>query len=92
MLDRKFILENADAVKQNCANRNIKVDVDQLVKMETARRVKQIEVQDLNTEANAASKQIGKAKDDAEREPLKVAARELSKKKDAAQAEHDDGR
>ena len=89
MLDRKYILENVDAVKQNCANRNIKVDIDRLVEMETARRVKQQEVQDLNTEANAASKQIGKAKDDAEREPLKVAARELSKKKDAAQAEHD---
>jgi len=52
MLDRKYILENVDAVKQNCTNRNVKVDVDKLVEMETARRVKQQEVQDLNTEAN----------------------------------------
>ena len=33
MLDRKFIVENADRVKQNCANRGVKCDVDQLVEL-----------------------------------------------------------
>ena len=31
MLDRKFILENADAVKLNCKNRNVTADVDRFV-------------------------------------------------------------
>ena len=71
MLDRKFIFENADAVKQNCVNRNLDIDVDQLVTLETERRLKAQAVQDLNTEANAKSKLIGTAKDDSERDALK---------------------
>ncbi|MFK7766592.1 MAG: serine--tRNA ligase [Mariniblastus sp.] len=89
MLDRKYILENVDAVKQNCDNRNVKVDVDRLVELETTRRAKLQEVQELNTASNAASKKIGKAADEAEREALKVEARELREKKDVAQTEHD---
>jgi seryl-tRNA synthetase len=89
MLDRKYILENANAVKQNCANRNVKVDVDRLVELETARRSKLQQVQDLNTQSNAESKKIGKAKDDSEREELKIKARALRDQKDVAQTEHD---
>ena len=89
MLDRKFILENADAVKQNCVNRNVNVDVDRLVELETARREKLQQVQDLNTQSNAESKKIGKAKDDSQREELKIKARSLRDQKEAAQAEHD---
>lgn len=89
MLDRKFVVENADAVKQNCVNRNLSVDVDKLVELETARRVKAQLVQDLNTEANAKSKLIGKAQDDAERETLKEAAKTLRGQKNEAQAELD---
>jgi len=89
MLDRKFVVENADAVKQNCVNRNLSVDVDKLVELETARRVKAQLVQDLNTEANAKSKLIGKAQDDVERETLKEAAKTLRGQKNEAQAELD---
>jgi len=89
MLDRKFVFENAAAVKQNCVNRNLSVDVDKLVELETARRVKAQQVQDLNTEANAKSKLIGKAKDDAERETLKETAKTLRGQKNEAQAELD---
>ena len=89
MLDRKFVVENAAAVKQNCANRNLSVDVDKLVELEAARRVKAQQVQDLNTEANAKSKLIGKAQDDAERETLKEAAKSLRGQKNEAQAELD---
>ncbi len=31
MLDRRFIVENAELVKQNCVNRGVKVDVDRFV-------------------------------------------------------------
>lgn len=89
MLDRKYILENLEAVVQNCANRNINVDVSRLVELESARKAKLQDVQELNTQSNAESKKIGKAKDNAERESLKVKARQLRDQKDAAQAEHD---
>jgi seryl-tRNA synthetase len=89
MLDRKYIVENAEAVKTNCANRNITVDVDRLVELESQRREKLHLVQELNTAYNAASKKIGQAKDAVEREQLKVDARKLRDQKDAAQAEHD---
>ena len=56
MLDRKYIVENVEAVKQNCANRNISVDVDRLVELELQRRGKLQLVQDLNTQSNAESK------------------------------------
>lgn len=89
MLDRKFIVENADAVKQNCSNRNLTCEVDKLVELEATRFTKMQEVQALNAEANAVSKSIGQAKDDAERESRKEQGRSLRAKKDAAQAEHD---
>ena len=89
MLDRKFIFENADAVKQNCVNRNLTIDVDQLVKLETERRLKAQAVQDLNTEANAKSKLIGKAADDTQRESLKEEAKQLREQKTVGQAELD---
>lgn len=90
MLDRKFILQNLDAVKQNCVNRNVSVDVDRLVELETQRKSKLQQVQELNTAANAKSKSIGKAKDEAERESLKEEGRKLREQKDVAQKEHDE--
>jgi seryl-tRNA synthetase len=89
MLDRKFILDNVELIKQNCANRNVTCDVDRLVEMEQIRRAKLQEVQGLNTRANAVSKSIGQAKDDAEREARKEEGRQLRMAKDAAQSDHD---
>ena len=63
MLDRKFIVDNADAVKENCVRRGVKADVDRLVELDASRREKQALVEDLNRRANEVSKSIGKAKD-----------------------------
>lgn len=89
MLDRKFIIDNAALVAENCANRGVQVDVSRLVDLETARREKLQEVQKWNQRANEVSKSIGKAKDDSEREARKTEGRQLREKKDSAQAEHD---
>ena len=89
MLDRKFVIENAAAVKTNCANRNLTVEVDRIVELESSRRQLLIQSEELNAQANAISKQIGKAKDEAERESMKEQARELRQQKETAQAEHD---
>jgi seryl-tRNA synthetase len=77
MLDRKFIIDNAELVKQNCINRGAHVDVDRFVALEGQRKTLQIEVESLNRQANDVSKSIGKAKDAAERESLKELGRKL---------------
>jgi len=77
MLDRKFILENAELVKANCRNRNVPTDVDRFIDLETQRRDLQAQVEDLNRQANELSKSIGKAKDPAEREQRKEEGRRL---------------
>jgi seryl-tRNA synthetase len=89
MLDRKLIVEQADRVKQNCAHRGVKCDIDRLVQLETARRQKLHEVEELNRKANETAKSIGQTKDAAEREARKELGRQLRDQKDAAQAEHD---
>jgi seryl-tRNA synthetase len=89
MLDRKYILQNADSVKQNCVNRGVTTDVDRFVELERQRREKQQEVQDLNRRANEVSKTIGNAKDAGEREARKQQGRQLREAKEAAQAQHD---
>jgi len=88
MLDRKFIVENADAVQQNCQNRGVTADISQLVSLEEQRRAKLTETQELNRQANEMSKKIGPASPE-EREGLKEEARKLRDQKDAAQTDHD---
>jgi seryl-tRNA synthetase len=90
MLDRKFIVDNADKVKQNCTHRGIQCDVDRLLELEAARKAKLLLAEDLNRQANEIAKSIGKAKDAAEREARKEEGRRLREQKDAAQTELDD--
>ena len=61
MLDRKFIIENVELIQQNCRNRGVRADVEQLVQKETERREKLQLVQELNRQANEVSGKIGKA-------------------------------
>jgi seryl-tRNA synthetase len=89
MLDRKFIVENAELVKRNCAHRGIVADVDRLVEQELLRRDKQREVEDLNRRANEVAKSIGKAADSATREARKEEGRQLRDQKERVQGEVD---
>ncbi len=77
MLDRKFIVDNAELVKQNCVNRGVPADVERFVALEAERHQLQIEVEELNRRANEVSKSIGKAKDAQEREARKEEGRTL---------------
>jgi seryl-tRNA synthetase len=86
MLDRKFIVENAAAVKENCARRNSKADIDRFVELEAKRRRLQQEGDELNRQANETAKLIGKA-DPAERERLKTEGRQLRDRVTAAQTD-----
>jgi len=87
MLDRKFIVENADRVRQNCEQRGVKCDVDKLVELETARRQRQVEAEELNRKANEVSKSIGATKDPTERDARKEEGRKLREEVQAAQAD-----
>ena len=87
MLDRKFIIENAEEVKQNCANRGIEIDVDRFIELESRRKEFQVDVDELNRQANQVSKSIGKAKDQAEREARKEEGRRLRERVSQARAE-----
>ncbi len=87
MLDKRFILENALLVQQNCDNRGVRTDVARYVQLETECRQLQQEIEDLSRQANVVSKSIGKAKDDAQREGRKQEGRELREQKEAKQSE-----
>ena len=86
MLDRKFILENLSLVQKNCRDRGVAVDVEKLAALEQERRKIQTEAEDANRQANAASKAIGKAADDQERELRKEEGRKLREKKESLHA------
>jgi len=89
MLDKKFVIENVEAVQANCERRGVAVDVTHFVELENLRRAKQAEVEQLNRQANQVSKTIGKATDDAQREQRVAEGRRLREAKDQAQAEVD---
>ena len=89
MLDRKFVVENVDLVKRNCTNRGVRVDVDRVVELEAKRKAGQLEVDQLNRQANELARSIGKAADDAQREARKAEGRQLRERTAAAQAELD---
>jgi seryl-tRNA synthetase len=89
MLDRKFILENVEAVKQNCANRGVPEQVDELVRLEAERKARLAESEELNRRANEVSRSIGQAQDEQQREARKEEGRRLREQKDAAQADVD---
>lgn len=82
MLDKRFILENAQLVQENCNRRGVKADVARFVDLESQRRKFQAEVEELSRQANQVSKSIGQAKDDAEREARKDEGRRLRESKE----------
>lgn len=65
MLDIKFIRENAEAVKQNCANRNVKCDIDRLLKLDGERLELLRQVEELRGEKNRLNDEIKSAEDKA---------------------------
>jgi seryl-tRNA synthetase len=89
MLDRKFVLENLEAVKQNCLNRGVPADgLDRFAVAELARRSKLLEAEDFNRQANDLNSKM-KSATQAERESLKEQGKKLREQKEAAQHEHD---
>ncbi len=64
MLDLKFIRENAEAVKENCNNRGVEVDVDLVVELAGRRSELMQEMNELRQRQNTLSKEMPKANQD----------------------------
>ena len=62
MLDLKLIRDNPDAVKAGIGKKNTKVDIDQILAMDTRRREIIREVDALKGQRNKASEEIAKMK------------------------------
>ncbi len=58
MLDIKFIRENAEAVRTGLRNRNSKIDLDSVLKVDEERRKFLAEVEDLRAQQNKANDEI----------------------------------
>lgn len=56
MLDIKFIRENTELIKQNCGNRRVKIDIDELLNLDEQRRENLKKLEDLRAEKNKGSK------------------------------------
>ncbi|MDR2641600.1 MAG: serine--tRNA ligase [Planctomycetaceae bacterium] len=83
MLDRKFIIDNVDAVKLNCERRFVTADVDRFVLLETERKHLQHELEQLQAESNNNAKQIGKSITVEERETKKETGRKIREQIDS---------
>jgi seryl-tRNA synthetase len=70
MLDAAYIREHLDAVKVNCANRNVKADVDRVVQLDDERRRFAGETQRVQQRQNEVSKLIPKEKDAGRKQEL----------------------
>jgi len=58
MLDIKFIQENQDLVKKSLKDRNLKLDLESLIKIDDSRRKTLVELEDLRAERNKANDEI----------------------------------
>jgi seryl-tRNA synthetase len=70
MLDAAFIREHLAAVKENCANRNVKADVDAVVRLDDERKRLVQQTQIIQQRQNEVSKLIPKEKDPAKKQEL----------------------
>ena len=72
MLDLKFVRENPEAVRQGARAKNITIDLDQLLDLDGQLRKAQQQLQDLTTEQNRLSKELGPlmGRIKAEKDPL----------------------
>ncbi|MCK4554637.1 serine--tRNA ligase, partial [Candidatus Parcubacteria bacterium] len=56
MLDIKFIRENKAVVKQAAKNKNIKIDINQLLKLDDEKRKLQAKIEELRAKRNEIAK------------------------------------
>ncbi|OAI55104.1 serine--tRNA ligase [Planctomycetaceae bacterium SCGC AG-212-F19] len=70
MLDPRYVVEHIEEVKANCANRNVKCDLDRVVQLEADRKRFSQETQQIQQRQNEVSKLIPKETDTAKKQEL----------------------
>src|SRR5689334_21224273 len=83
MLDMKFIRENPAAVKKGAELKGMRVDVDRLLALDADKRAAQQKLQELQTEQNKASKEVGPLMGQLKKETDMSKKEELEKKIEA---------
>jgi seryl-tRNA synthetase len=86
MLDAPFIRDNLEAVKANCQNRNVKADVDAVIRLDDERKRLVQETQTLQQRQNEISKLIPKEKDKEKKHALIQEGRGLREQVTALEA------
>ena len=87
MLDLQFICENQEVILENCRNRGIEVDLEQLSKLDQRRRELIVQGDNLRQEQKSVSSQIPKAADNDARQPLIAQGKELREQISAIEIE-----
>lgn len=82
MLDIKFIRENPNKVKEACKNKQVKIDVGRLLKIDKEKRGIQTELEKIFAQKNKASKEISKAKDKKAKNKIISEMQKIDKKGD----------
>jgi seryl-tRNA synthetase len=80
MLDANFVRDNLEAVKANCANRKVTVDVDRVVTLDDDRKRLARETQQVQQRQNELSNLIPKEKDAAQKQALIAEGKTLREK------------
>jgi seryl-tRNA synthetase len=82
MLNIKFIRENADRVKKSCENKQVKVDIDKLLKIDRQRRKIMLTLDGFRAKKNKANKDIIAAKDEKSKKKIISEMRKIDKQSD----------
>jgi len=86
MLDTKYIRENIYAIKENCLNRNVTVDLDRLIALDDERRSRIQSVEEIRKEQNETARAMKGKLEQVEREMLIARGRELKERVATADA------
>ena len=94
MVDLKDLRENPEKYRRGAELKNVPVQIDQILKVDTRQREAQREFEKFRSEQNDASKQIGKLKDASEKQAaiakvaeLKAKVKDAEERAKAAEAE-----
>ena len=82
MLDIKFIRKYPEKVKQGCEKKQVKVDIDLLLKLDKQRREMMIVLDEFRAKKNKASKDIASAKDKKEKQKIISEMQKIDKQSD----------
>ena len=87
MLDIKFIRENTDKVKKSCDDKQVKVDIGKLLKLDKQRREIMLVLDKFRAQKNKANKNIVVAKDAKAKKKIIAEMRKVDKQSDKTRKE-----